>query len=227
MLLKKLNLLNFRNYQEIELNFCNTVNCFSGLNGSGKTNILEAIHYLAMTKGYFSGTDSQNIRYNTSMSMVQGVFEHNDNQADTVLCTLKHGQKKQFTVNKNEYQRLGEHIGKYPVVVIAPIDQIIISGGSEIRRRFIDSIISQADPNYLFSLISYNQALLQRNSLLKKCHQSGLVDKLSFDIWNERLFDLGTPIFEKRKLFIADFQVVFIKINYLTFLRVHLTRILS
>jgi DNA replication and repair protein RecF len=211
MILTKLSLVNFRNYRDAEVSFCNTVNCFAGPNGSGKTNILEAIHYLAMTKGYFSATDTQNLKHDTRMFIVRGEFSDNSEQDDVVLCSLRHGHKKQFLVNNNEYDRLGDHIGKFPVVVIAPADHNIITGGSDVRRRFMDSIISQTDRSYLFTLISYNQALMQRNALLKKFSITGLVDKPSLEVWNERLCELAGPIYTRREEFIKHYHVMFTK----------------
>ncbi len=208
MFLKKIELLNFKNYEEASLTFDPHVNCFTGSNGGGKTNLLEAIHYMAMTKGYFSTTDAQNLRHDASMFHIQAEFV-TERGLDTVSCTLRSGQKKQFLVNKTEYDRLGEHIGRFPVVVICPNDHIIITGGSDVRRRFIDGIISQVDKSYLFTLMSYNQALLQRNALLKKVAVSGFMDAGTIDLWNERLVELAGPVYEKRTAFINEFQPLF------------------
>jgi DNA replication and repair protein RecF len=211
MVLEKLSLVNFRNYESLEVEFGPSVNCFFGRNGSGKSNILEAVHYLCMTKGYFSTTDQQNIRHGGSMFIVNGRFSVPDGGTDTVNCSLKTGQKKRLLFNGNEYQKLSEHIGKYPVVMVAPADQALISGGSDIRRRLMDSIISQTDRGYLSDLLTYNQSLLQRNALLKKIAVTGYVDHDSLGIWNQRLSDLGVSIFEKRKDFITKLGPVFLQ----------------
>lgn len=211
MVLERLTLVNFRNHESLELELGPSFNCFYGSNGSGKSNILEAIHYLCMTKGYFSATDQQNIRHESPMFMINGKFSGMTGGQDSVSCSLKSGQKKRFLFNGKEYQKLSEHIGKYPVVMIAPADQILISGGSDIRRRLMDSIISQTDQRYLTDLLAYNHSLLQRNALLKKIAVTGFVDQESLSIWNNRLYELGMSLFEKRKEFINGIRPLFMK----------------
>jgi DNA replication and repair protein RecF len=211
MYLRKLLVINFRNYQDATLDFSPAVNCFTGVNGSGKTNILDAIHYLSMTKSYFSFSDSHNIRHGDHMLMIQGEFDRDD-IVETVLCGIRQGQKKQFKRNQKEYDRLSDHIGEFPVVMIAPTDQELITEGSEIRRKFIDSIISQYDHNYLEDLIRYNQVLSQRNTLLKQAATRGLVDNASLSVWDDRLVYYGERIYEKRKEFISGFEPLFNKL---------------
>ncbi len=211
MVLEKLSLVNFRNYESLELDLGHSVNCFYGLNGSGKSNILESIHYLCMTKGYFSATDQQNIRHGSSMFIINGKFSNKNGGQDTVSCSLKSGQKKRLLLNNKEYPKLSDHIGRYPVVMVAPADHILISGGSDIRRRLMDNIICQTDPVYLADLLKYNQSLLQRNALLKRIATTGFVDRDSLNIWNQRLNELGTAVFEKRKQFIDRLKPLFLK----------------
>src|ERR1700751_5956020 len=167
MHLKQLTLLHFKNYEECAITFHPKINCFTGSNGMGKTNLLDAIHYLAFCKSYFNGVDSQSIAFNQSFFMLHGFFEKN-NREEEIFVSVKRGQKKIVKRNKNEYEKLSDHIGLFPLVMISPADTGIISGGSIERRRFVDSIISQFDKSYLDKLISYNHILQQRNALLKQ-----------------------------------------------------------
>lgn len=205
LILRKLQLINFRNYVDASISFGPAVNCFTGTNGSGKTNLLDAIHYLSMTKSYFSPTDNQNIRHHEAMLMIQGEFELNGEQ-ESVLCAIRQGQKKIFKRNQKEYEKLSNHIGTFPVVMIAPTDQELITEGSEIRRRFIDGIISQSDHIYLDNLIRYNQVISQRNTLLKQANSRGFADWGSISVWDDQLAHYGQKIFEKRKEFIRGFE---------------------
>jgi len=210
MWLQKLSLLNFKNYQEAELSFSPTVNAFTGDNGAGKTNLLDAIHYLSLCKSYFNPIDSQQIKQGSDFFMIQGVFERNEID-ETISCSLKKNQKKQFKRNKKDYQRLADHIGLFPLVMISPYDISIIIEGSEERRRFIDSVISQTDNQYLDELISYNKSLTTRNALLKKISETGRYDPLLLEVYDEQLVASGTRIFEKRQLFMQEFLSVFNK----------------
>src|SRR5690606_19008426 len=175
MWLKQLSLLNFNNYTEASLDLVPEVNAFTGDNGAGKTNLLDAIHYLSLCKSYFNPVDSQQIRQGSDWFMLQGEFEKG-NQSDTVACSLKRNQKKQFRKNKKEYSRLADHIGLFPLVMVSPNDSAIVTEGSEERRRFIDQVVSQTDPRYLDELIAYNRGLVQRNSLLKQAARGGKLD---------------------------------------------------
>lgn len=210
MYLKKLSILNFKNYPEAELEFSSHVNCLTGNNGEGKTNILDAIHYLSFCKSFFNPIDSQNILHEAPFLLIQGLFDANDT-AEEVYCGLKRNQKKQFKRNKKEYQRLADHIGLFPLVMISPADSELITEGSESRRKFIDSVIAQFDRGYLESLIQYNKVLSQRNALLKQIADSGNFDKDSLEIWDVQLIDHGKKVFEKRKQFITDFVSIFQK----------------
>jgi len=211
MHLQKLVLLNFKNYQDANLEFIPTVNCFTGMNGSGKTNLLDAIHYLSVTKSYFSSSDTQSIRHNEHLLMIQGDFDVNGVK-ESVLCGIRQGQKKQFKKNQKEYERLSDHIGVFPVVMIAPTDQELITEGSEIRRKFMDGVISQYDHHYLEDLIRYNQVLSQRNALLKQSSAKGIIDWHSFAVWDDQLINYGSRIFKKREEFIAGFEPLFSKL---------------
>lgn len=205
MWLKQLAVLNFKNYAEATLHFAPEVNAFTGANGAGKTNLLDAIHYLSLCKSFFNPIDSQQIRWGTEWFMVQGEFDR-DGQLDTVACSLKRNQKKQFKKNKKTYTRLADHIGLFPLVMVSPSDSAIVTDGSEERRRFVDNVISQTDVAYLDGLIAYNKCLAQRNSLLKQAARGGGgLDRSLLDVLDMQLVELGVPIFEKRKAFMAEF----------------------
>lgn len=216
MWLKKLALINFKNYGEAELNLSPSVNAFTGDNGAGKTNLLDAIHYLSLCKSYFNPVDSQQIMNGADFFMVQGVFDK-DGSDEVVACSLKRNQKKQFRRNKKDYQRLADHIGLFPLVMISPYDASIIIEGSEERRRFVDNVISQTDTHYLDELIIYNKNLINRNALLKKIAETGRYDPELLEIFDEQLVTSGKRIFEKRRSFMEVFLPVFHKhYRYLT-----------
>ncbi len=144
MYLKRLSLINFKNYGEFEASFSKKVNCFVGNNGVGKTNLLDAIHYLSFCKSFFNPVDSQNIRHSEGFFMIQGWCEK-EGEENELHCALKRNQKKIFKKNKREYERLSEHLGQFPIVMISPSDTELIHGSSELRRKFVYSIISQND----------------------------------------------------------------------------------
>ncbi|HOW25720.1 MAG TPA: DNA replication/repair protein RecF [Bacteroidales bacterium] len=211
MFLQKLYITDFKNYPEAELDFSDKINCFIGLNGAGKTNLLDAIHYLSFCKSYFNPIDHQNIRHDTSLFTVHGTYLKNGDTTDLVSCIQERNQKKIVRLNKKTYERLADHIGLFPLVMVSPYDRDLINDGSEVRRRYIDSVISQFDRIYLDDLIQYNKALLQRNSLLKTFAENRNFDERSLEIWDEMLMVRGTSIFEKRNTFIASFIPTFQK----------------
>ena len=208
MHLKKLSLLNFKNYREAGIDFDEGVNAFVGGNGEGKTNLLDAIHYLSLCKSYFNAIDGQNIKQHEDFFILQGVFDL-DGIDENISCGLKRGQKKTFKRNQKEYNRLSEHIGLLPVVMISPTDTNLITDGSEERRKFPDSIISQFDRNFLEDLISYSRALMQRNTYLKRAAQSRSFDLDALEIWNEQLTNSGVRIHASRQRFIKDLIPIF------------------
>lgn len=209
MFLQKLNLINFKNYTENELIFSDKINCFVGNNGAGKTNVLDAIHYLSFCKSYFNPVDSQNIRHELDFFAIHGTYSNAESTDNLYSCIQKRNSKKVFKENKKVYARLADHIGKIPLVMISPYDRDLINDGSEIRRKYIDSVISQFDRVYLGDLINYNKALMQRNALLKRFAEQHYFDAASLDIWSEKLSDLGTNLFTKRKKFLAEFNPLF------------------
>jgi DNA replication and repair protein RecF len=210
MILARLSLINFKNYEEASLEFDANVNIFTGLNGQGKTNIVDAVHYLSACKSYFNPIDSQNIRHGEDFFVVEGVFDNGEG-ADKIYCGVKRGQKKVFRKNKEEYERLSEHIGQFPSVVISPYDKDLISEGSDVRRRFMDSIISQYNRQYLEWLISYNKVLQQRNSLLRYFWENRTFEPDNLEVWSMQLVDLAEKIYAERSRFIDLFLPVFLK----------------
>lgn len=210
MFLSKLALVNFKNYGEIELRFSSKINCFIGNNGVGKTNLLDAIHYLSMCKSYFNNIDSQNIRYSDDFFVIQGEYAMDGTQ-DNILCAAKRNARKQFKKNGKEYQKFSEHIGLIPLVMISPADSSLIIDGSEERRKFINSVISQYDRQYLEDTINYNRALANRNQLLKSFAKTNTFDKDSLEIWDVQLFTIGQRIFAVRESFISKLLPVFQK----------------
>lgn len=208
MWLKNLTLLNFKNYNAADLKFSNTVNAFVGNNGAGKTNLLDAIHYLCLCKSYFNPIDSQQIKTGEDLFLVQGDFDKDDKN-EKISCGLKRNQKKSFKRNKKEYDKLADHVGLFPVVMISPYDVNIIMDGSEERRRFVDNVISQTDSRYLDELIVYNKHLLNRNALLKQIAATRTLDVALLQILDEQLVNSGKIIFDKRKQFLLDFIPLF------------------
>lgn len=208
MHLKSIHLINFKNYEEAEITLSSNVNCFFGRNGSGKTNILDAVHYLSLCKSYMNVLDRQNIRFNEQFFAIQGKWEK-EGQEVTIHCAVKAGAKKVFKRNKKEYEKLADHIGQFPVVMISPYDRDLISEGSELRRKWMDGIISQFDRHYLDDIQKYAKILDQRNALLRNMFEQRLFDRESIEVWNEQMVSIGTRIFEKRKQFLAEFIPVF------------------
>ena len=205
MILKRLTILNYRNIATAELDFSPKINCFVGHNGEGKTNILDAIHFLSLTKSTASSIDSQNIRHGEEMMMVQGVYDLNGVEEE-VSIGMKLHQKKHVKRNMKEYKRLAEHIGLLPLIIASPNDSHIISGGSEERRRLMDIVISQYDAEYMNALSAYNKALQQRNAILK-AEEEPSIDIIS--VFEEMMAETGERIYEKRKAFIEEFIPVF------------------
>jgi DNA replication and repair protein RecF len=205
MYLKQLTISNFKNYEETTLECSSKLNCFTGANGAGKTNILDAVYYLSYCKSGFNATDQQNIRHDNDFFAIHGIFNTGNNPDDKVSCVLKRGSKKQFSINKKEYQRLADHIGKFPLVMISPYDQDLINDGSEVRRKYFDSVIAQFDAVYLDNLIQYNRALTQRNTLLKRFAETGNFQEDALEIWNDQLAQYGVILNEKRQVFSGEF----------------------
>jgi DNA replication and repair protein RecF len=210
MFLNKLTILNFKNYEDANLQFSENINCLLGDNGGGKTNLLDAIYYLSFCKSYFNPIDTQNIKHEAPFFVVEGYYLNNKKE-DVIYCGLKRKQKKIFKRNKKAYERFADHIGTIPLVIISPSDILLVIEGSEVRRKFVDGIISQYDNTYLKNLLAYNKALNQRNLLLKSFWLNKNYDADSLEIWNEQLIKYGKLIYESRNKFIEDFTPVFQK----------------
>jgi len=203
-------LINFKNYDQANFSFCSKINCLVGNNGAGKTNVLDAIYYLSMTKSSLNPVDSQNIRYGTDFFVIQGEYQR-DGVSESIYCGMKRGQRKVFRRNKKDYERLSEHIGLLPVVMISPADSNLITGGSEERRKLINEVISQYNHNYLHDMMQYNRALEQRNALLKKFAENHAFDADVLDIWTEQLASTGNRIYQYRAEFCRELIPVFQK----------------
>ena len=209
MYLQKLTLNNFKNYTEASLDFSEKINCFVGDNGEGKTNLLDAIHYLSFCKSYFNNIDTQNILYDAPYFSILGTYQRNGDESDAVQCVQKRSQRKIFKINKKEYERLSEHIGLIPLVMISPFDSNMIYEGSDERRKYIDGVISQFDKYYLQDLINYNKALEQRNKLLKQFADNRHFEISALEIWDEQLIKYGIGIYSKRNEFIEQLIPIF------------------
>ena len=205
MILKKLTILNYRNIAAADMEFSPKVNCFVGHNGEGKTNVLDAIYFLSLTKSAANSLDSMNVRHGEDLLMVQGVYDLNGTEED-ISIGMKLHQKKHVKRNQKEYKRLAEHIGLLPLIMASPNDASIISGGSDERRRLMDMVISQYDSAYMNALMAYNKALLQRNALLKEEEEPS---EEIISIYEEIMAENGACIYQKRKAFIEEFIPVF------------------
>ena len=208
MILKSLSLLNYKNFDDYKVEFDAKINCFVGPNGVGKTNILDAIYHLSFGKSYFNPIASQNIKHNEDFFVVDGVYEKNE-RFEKVIVSLKKGQKKIIKRNGKAYDRFSDHIGFVPLVIISPADRDLIIEGSEIRRKFIDGVISQSDKSYLEYLLNYSKILSQRNALLKYFALNNNFNKDSLDVYNEQLSNYGNKIYNTRKLFLEAFVPIF------------------
>ncbi len=208
MLLKNLSLINYKNFESQDFEFDSKINCFVGPNGIGKTNVLDAIYHLTLGKSYFNPVATQNIRHEQDFFVIDGTFEKAARE-EKIVCSYKKGAKKIIKRNGKAYERLSDHIGLLPLVIISPADRDLIIEGSETRRKFMDGVISQSDKNYLQGLIKYNKILSQRNSLLKYFAANQTFDATSLSVYNEQLTEFGTPIFEKRAQFMEAFIPIF------------------
>ena len=210
MILKSLNLINYKNFDAFTVEFDAKINCFVGANGVGKTNILDAIYHLSFGKSYFNPIASQNIRHDEDFFVVDGMYEKK-NREEKVIVSLKRGQKKIIKRNGKAYDRFSDHIGFLPLVIISPSDRDLIIEGSETRRKFMDGVISQSDKNYLEALLNYSKILAQRNALLKYFALNNNFNKDSLDVYNQQLNEYGSVIHYKRKTFLEAFIPIFKK----------------
>ncbi len=213
MILRKLSILNYKNIREATLLLSPKINCLIGHNGVGKTNVLDAVYYLSFCRSASNPVDSQVICHDEPFCMIEGVYSENSECSDNsgysevISCGIKRGQKKHFKRNKKEYKRLSEHIGLIPLVVVSPSDTLLIEGGSEERRRLMDMVISQYDRSYIDALSRYNNALQQRNILLKQ--EDPAPDPMLLQIWEEQMAEAGEEIYRRRDTFVQELVPLF------------------
>ncbi|UFH55263.1 DNA replication/repair protein RecF [Spirosoma sp. KNUC1025] len=209
MYLEKLSLTNFKNYEDGRYVFGRQVNVIVGPNGSGKTNLLDAIYFLALSKSAFQNQDALSILHDADYFIIDGIFEEGESETHPgrvqITISLQRGQRKVLMADKKPYERISDHIGRFPVVLIAPNDTDLVREHSEDRRHFFDGVLSQMDPNYLRDYLMYQQVLKQRNSLLKLFADRNQVDNDMLDTYDEPLLDLGQKIHDRRKLFVEEF----------------------
>lgn len=208
--ISKLSLVNFKNYKQADFSLSAEINCFIGENGAGKTNVLDAIHYLSMCKSYLNPVDSQNIRFDESFFVIQSAWQKGERE-ETVYCGVKRGQKKMFKRNKVEYEKLADHIGLFPSVMISPYDRNLILEGSEVRRKWMDGIIAQFDKEFLDNLVRYTKVLAHRNALLKNRSGNGFFNVEGMEVWDEQLVRYGNSIHEARNKSVKELIPVFQK----------------
>lgn len=205
MILRQLNIINFKSIQTATLSLSDKVNCFVGLNGMGKTNVLDALHYLAFTKSHLGIQDSLAVRQGTEASILEGIYYTDGGDERQLLLQIRPGQRKILKRNKKEYGRLTEHIGAFPLVIVSPQDYQLIQGSSEERRRFVDMQLSQQDATYMNALSQYHAVLEQRNSLLK---DRGLNPQL-LDVLDQQLSRYAGYIWQRRRQFVEDLIPLF------------------
>lgn len=203
-MLIELKLHNFKNHKEREFEFPNRITYIIGDNGVGKTNILDAVYYLSFSKSYFGNIDTNNINYNADVFAIHGRYQETDISFN-VSCIQRRGTPKSLKFDDKSYQRLSDHIGRIPLVMVSPYDNNLINDGSEIRRKFIDNVIMQFDKIYLEHLVRYNKALIQRNTLLKSFAERGYFDADMLSIWDEQLITSATEIHKYRHQFTNQF----------------------
>ena len=206
MYLSHLTILNYKNIAEATLDFSPKINCFIGSNGEGKTNVLDAIHFLSFTRSATNTLDALNIRHGEEMMMLSGTYDL-EGVEETFTCGQRLHQKKVFRRGQKAYKRMSEHIGLLPLIFVSPNDNELILGGSEERRRFMDIVISQYNPAYMTSLIRYNKALQQRNTLLKEPEQADIDSLLS--VYEQMMATEGEYIYKERARFIDQLIPLF------------------
>jgi len=212
MILNTLSLINYKNFESQTFTFDAKINCFVGQKGIGKTNVLDAIYHLSFGKSYFNPIATQNIKHDEDFFVVDGVFDKEERQ-EKIIVSLKKGQKKIIKRNGKIYEKFSDHIGFIPLVMISPADRDLIIEGSDTRRKFIDSVISQSDKTYLNNIINYNKVLAQRNALLKYFALNNTFNAQTLDIYNEQLHSYGSDIFKTREEFLKAFIPIF-KLRY-------------
>jgi DNA replication and repair protein RecF len=207
MIINKISLINFKNHSERAFDFSSQINCFVGNNGAGKTNVLDALHYLSVGKSFLGNSDLNNIKQNEDFFVIESEIQNNEKE-DIIKILQPKESKKVIKKNDKNYERIADHIGYLPSVMISPYDSNLISDSGESRRKFLDAMISQTDSSYLFDLIQYQKTIQQRNALLKYFTKNRMFDKDSLEIYDEPISNFGTRIFEKRKDFVEKLNPI-------------------
>ncbi|MEN8799325.1 MAG: DNA replication/repair protein RecF [Flavobacteriaceae bacterium] len=208
MFLQRLSLVNYKNFDSQEFEFDRKINCVVGDNGVGKTNVMDAIYHLCFGKSYFNPVSSQNIKHGEEFFVIEGLFNLKERE-EKVVCSLKKGLAKVIKRNDKAYERISDHIGLLPLVIISPADRDLIIEGSDARRKFMDGVISQSDKTYLRSLLNYKKVLSQRNALLKYFALNNVFDSDSIAVYNEQLHTYGSKIYESRLSFMEALVPIF------------------
>ena len=194
MYLKKLVLINFKNIAQAEITLSERLNCFVGDNGAGKTNVLDAVYYLSMSKSALSMTDGQSVRHGEDFFVVEGTYAGDSGLSDTVNSSFLRRSGKVLKLNGKEYDRMADHVGRFPVVMVSPQDSVLITDAAEERRRYLNAFLSQLDRDYLASLMRYNAVLAERNRFLKSSS-----DEQMLQIYDMQLADHAARIYERRR----------------------------
>ena len=202
--LNSISLFQFKCYSQQSFSFTERIIGICGKNGVGKTNLLDAIHYLCFTKSYFTRLDANNVQQGKTGFRLEGNFVLHD-KPEKAVCILRENGRKELSINDQLYEKFSQHIGRYPCVIIAPDDAELITGDSKLRRSFLDALLSQVDSTYLQQLIVYKKVLEQRNSLLKSFAETGFKDPSLLDVLDAQLVPPGDYIFDKRKQFLVSF----------------------
>lgn len=202
--IRKISVIQFRNYTSSSFDFVAPITCITGRNGSGKTNLLDAVYYLCYTKSYFSSYQQNSVQHGCEGFRLEGIFNHDDRRVETISCKWRSG-KKEIAANGVEYTKPTDHIGRYASVMIAPDDMELINDGGEVRRKWIDGTLGQVDKQYLNSLMVYQRILQQRNAWLKLYANGDFSNSAELDYYNEQLASHGSYIFRQRQEFIRNF----------------------
>ncbi|MEK7225263.1 MAG: DNA replication and repair protein RecF [Bacteroidota bacterium] len=211
--LQHISLTQFKNYSNRSFDFSERIVGICGKNGVGKTNLLDAIHYLCFTRSYFTRLDSNNVQQGSTGFRIEGDLLLND-KPEKAVCILREAGKKEFWVNDGIYEKFSQHIGHYPCVVIAPDDAELITGESKERRTFLDALLCQLNIEYIQQLIVYKRVLEQRNSLLKTFAESGSKNFSLLDVLDGQLIKPGNFVFNNRKEFLVSFLPLVVQLHH-------------
>ena len=202
--LEKIVISDFRNIQLQEIDFSPNINCISGNNGEGKTNLLDAIYYMSMTKSAFASSDKFNFRHGTEEFSLAGTYRMPNGLSSRFALNMGAKGEKKVKRDDKFYQKVSEHVGVLPVVMVSPADVSMVSESGDERRRFVNAVLSQMDREYMSAMQQYNRLLLQRNKMLK----DAVVDRSLLEVIDMRMSALAGPVYEARKRFVADLKPI-------------------